>query len=96
MFLFFVVAAIVFGALLGYQFTQRHYFVGVEDGRVAIFQGIQQDIGPISLSHVFEETTIEVEDLPVYRQTVVEATINATDLADARRIVEQLSNDRLP
>jgi protein phosphatase len=95
-FLFFVVAAIVFGALLGYQFTQRHYFVGVEDGRVAIFQGIQQDIGPISLSHVFEETTIEVEDLPVYRQTVVEATINATDLADARRIVEQLSNDRLP
>lgn len=95
-FLFFVVAALVFGALLGYQFTQRHYFVGVEDGRVAIFQGIQQDIGPISLSHVFEETTIEVEDLPVYRQTVVEATINATDLADARRIVEQLSNDRLP
>lgn len=95
-FLFFVVAAIVFGALLGYQFTQRHYFVGVEDGRVAIFQGIQQDIGPLSLSHVVEETTIEVEDLPVYRQTVVEATINATDLADARRIVEQLSNDRLP
>ncbi|MDO7883508.1 PP2C family protein-serine/threonine phosphatase [Salinibacterium soli] len=95
-FLLLVIVGIVFGLLLGYQFTQRHYFVGVEDGRVAIFQGVQQDIGPIQLSHVFEETTIEIDDLPAYRQSAVEQTINATDLADARRIVEQLSNDRLP
>jgi serine/threonine protein phosphatase PrpC len=95
-FLGLALAAIVFGLLLGYQFTQRHFFVGVEDGRVAIYQGVQQDIGPISLSHVYEETTIELDDLPAYRQLAVEQTINASDLADARRIVEQLSNDRLP
>ncbi len=95
-FLVLVLATIVFGLLLGYQFTQRHFFVGVEEGRVAIFQGVQQDIGPISLSHVYEETTIDLDDLPAYRQLAVEQTINASDLADARRIVEQLSNDRLP
>ncbi len=95
-FLGLALAALVFGLLLGYQFTQRHFFVGVEDGRVAIYQGVQQDIGPISLSHVYEETTIELDDLPAYRQLAVEQTINASDLADARRIVEQLSNDRLP
>jgi serine/threonine protein phosphatase PrpC len=95
-FVLLAIAGLVFGALLGYQFTQRHYFVGVQDGTVAIFQGVQQDIGPIQLSHVYEQTTIEVDDLPAYRQSAVEATINATDLTDARRIVEQLSNDRLP
>lgn len=95
-FLGLVLASIVFGLLLGYQFTQRHFFVGEQDGRVAIYQGVQQDIGPISLSHVYEETTIELDDLPAYRQLAVEQTINASDLADARRIVEQLSNDRLP
>jgi serine/threonine protein phosphatase PrpC len=95
-FLGIVLASIVFGLLLGYQFTQRHFFVGEQDGRVAIYQGVQQDIGPISLSHVYEETTIELDDLPAYRQLAVEQTINASDLADARRIVEQLSNDRLP
>ena len=29
---------------------RSHYFVGVDDGRVAIFQGVQQNIGPIELS----------------------------------------------
>lgn len=90
-----VVATVVAVAILGYNFTQRHFFVGAQDGRVAIFQGVQQDIGPIPLSHVFEETTIELTDLPLFQRQQVEATINADDLTDAHRIVDQLSNDRL-
>lgn len=85
-----VVLLIVAGLVLGYQFTQRHFYVGVNDGRVAIFQGVQQDIGPISLSHVYEQTTIELSDLPVYERDTVEATINADNLEDAHRIVDQL------
>ena len=91
-----VLASIIAAGFLGYHFTQRHYFVGESDGRVAIFQGVQQDIGPISLSHVYETTTLGVDELPVYRQQAVKATINADDLADAQRIVTQLKNDRLP
>ena len=94
-FLALVVAALVFSALLGYQFTQRHYFVGEIDGRVAIFQGVQQDVGPIELSHVFEETTIELDQLPPYYRAQVEATLNASNVEDARRIVEELADARL-
>ncbi len=90
-----VLATVIAVAILGYNFTQRHFFVGAQDGRVAIFQGVQQDIGPIPLSHVFEETTIELTDLPLFQRQQVEATINADDLTDAHRIVDQLSNDRL-
>lgn len=87
-------AAIVIGCILAYHFTQTHYFVGVVDGNVAIFQGVQQDLGPISLSHVVERSGVGVDDLPAYRRDSVTATINADDLSDARRIVESLSNAR--
>jgi protein phosphatase len=92
-----VVAAVIAAALVtGYTFTQRHFFVGSDAGRVAIFQGVQQDLGPIELSHVYEKTTIDLTDLPAYQRQQVEATINAQDLADARRIVDKLSDARLP
>ncbi len=95
-FIVLVAAAITAAAILGYQYTQRQYFVGASDGRVAIFQGVQQNIGPISLSHVFTQTTIKLEDLPPYRRDSVLATMNAQDLADAQRIVDQLSDARQP
>ena len=89
-----VIAAVIAAAIIGYQWTQTHYFVGSHDGRVAIYQGVQQDIGPIKLSHVLQETTIELADLPVSRREDVEGTINADDLADARRIIEALADAR--
>ena len=89
-----VVALIAGAVVLGYQFTQRHFFVGASDGRVAIFQGVQQDIGPFELSHVIQTTTIDLTDLPLYQRDTVQATINAEDLADAHRIVDTLSDAR--
>ena len=85
-----VIAAIVAAAVLGYQWTQQHYFVGEFEGRVAIYQGVQQDIGPIKLSSVVQRTTIDVDELPAYLIEQVESTINATDLEDAERIVDRL------
>jgi protein phosphatase len=95
-FILVVIAAITTAAILGYQFTQQRYYVGVDNGRVAIFQGVQQNIGPIVLSHVYETTTIALDDLPAYRRASVESTINADDLDDAKRIVDQLADDRKP
>lgn len=89
-----VIAAIVAAAIIGYQWTQTFYFVGSYEGRVAIYQGVQQDVGPIKLSHVLQETTIELDDLPAYRRDAVEETIAADDLADARRIIEALADAR--
>ena len=84
-------AAIVLAGWLGYRWTQMHYFVGVSEGNVAIFQGVQQSIGPISLSHVYQTTAIAVDDLPAYQQEAVENTISADSLRDAHDIVDRLS-----
>jgi serine/threonine protein phosphatase PrpC len=90
------VSALVGGLVGGYQYTQVQYFVGADDGQVAIYQGVQQNIGPISLSHVYQITDVRVVDLPLYRRASVENTINARDLADALRIVRMLSDARIP
>jgi protein phosphatase len=89
-----VLALAVAAAIVGYQFTQRHYFVGVYDGRVAIFQGVQQDIGPIPLSHVLESTTVAIDQLTPFAKQSVEATIPASSLTDAHQIVDRLANGR--
>jgi PPM family protein phosphatase len=87
-----VVAAIVGAILLAYQWTQTHYYVGAtDDGRVAIFQGVQQTIGPIQLSHVEQTSQLRVDDLPAFQRGQVEATINADDLRDAHDILDRLS-----
>ena len=51
-----LVAAIVAAFVLGYQWTQTRYFVGESNGRVVVYQGIQQNIGPISLHDLHTET----------------------------------------
>ncbi|KQV06702.1 PP2C family protein-serine/threonine phosphatase [Leifsonia sp. Root112D2] len=87
-----VVLLLALGAFLGYQWTQSHYYVGVQDGRVTIYQGVQQGIGPISLSHVYDETSTTVDQLSNYDRQQVQQTINAESLAEAQRIVKQLTD----
>ncbi|GAA1826406.1 PP2C family protein-serine/threonine phosphatase [Agromyces salentinus] len=88
--IFAMAAAIVAAVALGYQWTQTRYYVGESNGRVAIYQGIQQDLGPISLHELYRETTIDVADLRPYDQQRVEKTISAGSLADATQIVARL------
>ncbi|TDW30232.1 PP2C family protein-serine/threonine phosphatase [Cryobacterium psychrophilum] len=85
-----LVLAIASAAVLGYQWTQTRYFVGVEGTTVAIYQGIQQDLGPIKLSSVYEDTDLELSNLRVYDRQQVEKTISAASVAEAELIVERL------
>jgi serine/threonine protein phosphatase PrpC len=87
-----LVVAIAGAALLGYQWTQSRYYVGVDGSTVAIYQGIQQDLGPIKMSSVYEDTDLELNQLRVYDRQQVERTISASSLKDAQTIVERLSN----
>ena len=89
-----LVAAAIIGALvIGYQWTQRHFFVGTSGDTVVIYRGIQQDLGFLPLSSVYRETSVNVRDLSYINQQRIEATISADDLADAERIVSRLAND---
>ncbi|HIY66307.1 MAG TPA: protein phosphatase 2C domain-containing protein [Candidatus Agrococcus pullicola] len=85
------IAAVVLASIGFYNWTQTRYFVGEnEDGYVAIFQGIQQDIGPISLSEEVRTTDIQVSELGWTYQNAVRNTLNAEDLNDAEAIIERL------
>jgi serine/threonine protein phosphatase PrpC len=88
------VIAIVIGVMFAYQWTQTHYFVGDNHGSVAIYRGVQQDIGPIPLSSVYKTTSISLDDLSAFNQQQVKSTISASDLKMAREIVDRLADAR--
>ncbi|UUT34353.1 PP2C family protein-serine/threonine phosphatase [Microbacterium elymi] len=86
-----LVLALIGAALFGaYQWTQTRYFVGADEDTVVIFRGIQQSIGPISLSSPYEDTGLPLSVLPEFERQVVQGTISAGSLADAEQIVDQL------
>ncbi|PZE77784.1 MULTISPECIES: Stp1/IreP family PP2C-type Ser/Thr phosphatase [unclassified Curtobacterium] len=82
-----VLVGVVF---LGYRWTQQHYYVGADGSNVAIFKGVQQGIGPVHLSSVYEDSDLRVGDLPAYTRENVRQTINASSLSDARAIIRRL------
>ena len=84
--------ALIFAVLLlwGYLWTQTQYFVGAQDGRVAIFNGVSQRLGPIELAHLDTETEVSLEELPAYSRQRVESGLPARDLEHAQQIVDQL------
>jgi serine/threonine protein phosphatase PrpC len=82
------------GLFLAYQWTQTRYYIGVDEQNVAIYTGVQQTLGPISLSHVYENTNLSVNNLRFYDRQQVEQTISAESLDDAKRIVAQLEDPR--
>jgi serine/threonine protein phosphatase PrpC len=89
-----VVLAVVSACIVGYNWTQTHYYVGDDHGYVAIYRGVQQDLGPIQLSSLYEKTGNALSDLPAFNRGQVESTISANNLTLARDIVERLSNAR--
>ncbi len=87
-----IVLVIIAALFVGYRVTQTHYYVGSDGQTVAIYRGIEQDIGPISLHSVYQQTSIQLNDLSSYAKQSVVATISADNLGDAKRIVQRLSS----
>jgi serine/threonine protein phosphatase PrpC len=85
-----VLAVIGASGRLAYAWTQQQYFVGTSGDNVAIFKGVDEDIPGITLSHIYEEQSLLVEDLPKFRQDALELTMPADSLEDARTIVGEL------
>ncbi|MEN1974261.1 MULTISPECIES: Stp1/IreP family PP2C-type Ser/Thr phosphatase [unclassified Cellulomonas] len=81
------------GATGFYRWTQTQYYVGVDGEVVAIYRGIPQSIGPLTLSDVVERTELAVDDLPGFVRDRVEQTIHTASLADARTRVDALAED---
>ncbi|MFC6356317.1 PP2C family protein-serine/threonine phosphatase [Luethyella okanaganae] len=90
-----LVIVVVLGFFLAYQWTQTRFYIGVDNGSVAIYQGVQQDLGPISLHSLHKDTDIPVTDLTLYDQQTVRSTISAGSLEEALQIVDRLELNRV-
>ena len=81
------------GALAGSAWLGRQYFVADDGGQVAVYRGLSQDLGPVSLSSLVERSDVAVAALPqVWRARVAE-TIPADDLSSAQAVVSELRSE---
>jgi serine/threonine protein phosphatase PrpC len=87
--------AVVLGLLwmagsAAYFWSQKQFYVGVNDGRVTIFRGIDAEIGSIDLGKPYEESDLKVDTLSDYVRGTLQDGIEANSLTDARRTVSNL------
>jgi PPM family protein phosphatase len=85
------------GAIAGvgyvaYEYTQTRFYVASYQGQVTIFQGIREQLGPLSFSSPYLVSEIKVDDLTGFQQTLIERSISAESLEDAQRILQQLKD----
>ncbi|WP_431912549.1 PP2C family protein-serine/threonine phosphatase [Micromonospora carbonacea] len=83
------------GALVGgWTYTQRQYYVGAtEDGRVAVFRGVQGQIAGLDLSAEHSVSPARLDDLTLAAQEQVKQGIPARDEPDAERRLAELTSD---
>jgi protein phosphatase len=85
-----VLAAVVGGGYAAYNWSQRQYYVGEEQGHVAIYQGVSQNVGPWELAHVVDQSDIALSDLPDFYRGKLDTTVSTASIEDARRLVTDL------
>jgi PPM family protein phosphatase len=78
---------IIGAGYLGWRYTQDQYYVGTDGGQVAIFQGVNQTVAGVNLSHVYQRTNIPLAQVPSPQQGLIRATVSATSRASALAIV---------
>jgi PPM family protein phosphatase len=74
-----------------WSWSQHQYYVGERDGVVTIFRGVQADVPGIGLSHAYETTNVELDQLDPYTARTVQSGISANSLSDAERTVQHLA-----
>lgn len=88
-----IITLILGGIALAYEWTQTRYFVGTDGTTVIIYQGVQQELGSLSLNSVAEDTGIPLSSLDGMERRQIERTLSASSLDEAREIVARLEVD---
>jgi len=92
-----VTAALVLLVLLvgggGYgfwQYNQGQYYVGEQDGYVAIFRGTNQTLAGISMSTLVQRSTLRVSELRASDQAGLSQTISQNNVNNAQTLIDSL------
>lgn len=78
------------GCTAAVAWGRTQYYVGVADDKVAIYQGLPQNVLGLPLSTVYEVQDIDLADLPPYRRQQLTETIRSASLNDAHNTVAEL------
>ena len=81
----------VVGLGTAYAWTRTQYFVGADGDKVAIFQGLSDNVPGLSLSRVYEVQQLSVSELPPFYQEQVKARIDVPSLDSARATIAELA-----
>lgn len=102
---FLLILVLVAGAGFGaYTWGSQQYFLGVHQGKVTIFSGFPQSLGPLHLSETIETSDVAAADLPPFVANRLYSTIRTDSLEDARakilsfekEIADRMSADSSP
>ncbi|MDO7868279.1 PP2C family protein-serine/threonine phosphatase [Nocardioides jiangxiensis] len=90
-----VVLGILWMAAAGAWFwSQQQYYVGVHDGAVTIFRGIDSELLGVELGTAYEQSDLAVATLSDYVRGTVENGIEARSLEDARHVIQNLAAEQ--
>lgn len=85
-----LVGSLVIAGVLAYQWTQTRFFVGDNNGSVTIYQGIPEDVWIFTLSSVYEDTDIPLDQLQPYQREKVANSWPVESLDAARDFIDRL------
>jgi protein phosphatase len=74
----------------GYAWSQAQYYVGANNGQVAIYKGLHQHLLGKSLSHPVETSEVPLSDLPALDRDKVQDSIFASGLSEAHQVLSRL------
>ena len=84
---------LVAGVWAGWTWTRSQYYVAQDGDGVSIFRGVQVDVPGLQLSEVHAQGGFALSDLGQFSREKVADGIVADDLADAERILDELSTE---
>jgi len=85
-----LLALLISGGIVSYNWTQTQYYVAEADGQVVIYRGVQASLPGVDLHHVYDETDLTLDQLPSFWRNQVVEGLAADDLEDAQGIVGRL------
>ena len=88
-----IIGLLVAGGAASLAWINTQYYVAVQDGGVAVFRGVNQQVGSIQMSKAVDLTDVRVDLLPEQTASQVESGINATSQSDAEKIVDRLRGE---
>jgi hypothetical protein len=88
-----LVLALGGGAFAGWQYVQSQYYLGVSDGNVALYQGVNTTVLGIGLSSLYQNTGVPTSKLRTAERGAITSTVAYSSLPAAQQIVTRLRSE---